>query len=201
MKRMLLLSANLLVVSATASHAAITITLPTLTTVGSVVIDAPIAFLITKAGSVQGIVFDEWVTSDGTKSTLVFAKDTIAYYNINGGSTQQLTFDIINRFALVDNLAGIAKSISANDGFIEIPVSSAVVIGNIFTLLPSTLVLPAQTVSNFNPAAAQIVTEKVFLAGQSGEALSGLTSAVPEPSAALLSLLGAGLLVRRRRIA
>lgn len=151
-------------------------------------ITAPITFNISASGTVQRIIFDEWVTDDGGTTTLTVATPTALSYQINGGATQFTTV-----VGLVDNQHTPGGALSANDGYLSffpIPVTA----GQTLTILAATI--------SFNPDAAfnqppSQITGEARLTNGSGTALSAPTS-VPEPSVIFPGALGVLVLLRRR---
>ena len=186
--------------SAMPAAAAIVLTLPTASTAGSLVITEDIEYTITTTGNLSIIIFDEWVTNDGTRSRITadaFSAAPISY-TINAGPPAGGAVS-----SLVDNTGAVFNHVNHNDGYLfflsDIPVAA----GNTFTLLAATYELSAGSLPvDFNPQANQTFTGNSFLAGRDGARLSSDTSAgaVPEPSQLVL-LTGAllPLALRRRR--
>jgi hypothetical protein len=96
-------------------------------------------------------------------------------------------------------MTATAGSFTPNDG-VFFTTAFPVTAGDSVTLLPASYALAAANPSGFNPASAQVFTGNLFVGDFQGIAISGLAAAVPEPSAALLSLAAAGLLMTRRRV-
>lgn len=197
--RSLLASLALAALSATRADAAVIVTLPTPSEAGSIVIENDIHFTITTAGNIYEIVFDEWVTSDGSFDSI--PESAISPFNLsyslNGGATATLPWS-----HFVDNQAVSVSDITPNDGIFHLDTPLSVTVGNVFTLKAATYTLAAGSLpAGFNPQAGQTFTGNAFLAGFSSTRLSANTpvDAVPEPSRALLLLGGLSTLVFRRR--
>ncbi len=158
---------------------------------GTLNITSPITFEVTSTGLLYGIVFDNWVTSDGTTTTV--ALDSGLSYRINGGSVQTLAGT--NTFYDNGNSNG---DLTVNDGFIVFATTS-VTAGDTFSLLSGSYITTGN--GSFNTQAIQTFTGDLFLLSNNNTALSGHVSAVPEPStyAALAGLAALGLTMAVRR--
>lgn len=139
------------------------------------------------AGTFVLFVFDDWVTSDGARTDLPLNPQLA--FSLNGSNFSYPA-------SLGDNLSVSLKSISSGDGFAYIVTPRTLVVGDVLTLKAGSYTFSGDT--EFNRTTAKTFTGKLFVADNDGTMLSQLTS-VPEPSAALLGLLGAGLMLRRRR--
>ena len=174
--------------------AAIVVTLPTATVAGSIVITNDINFTITTAGLVQIVVFDEWVTSDGSNSAI--SGSAIApgiAYSVNGGSPAA-GIPIL----FLDNGNGTALDLTANDGFLAF-LSSSVAVNDTFTLKAASYSIAAGSLPpGFNPQGSQTFAGNAFLTDAPGNRLSA-NAAVPEPGTTLLGALAGLALLRRRR--
>lgn len=160
---------------------------------GTINIGRPITFDVTSTGNLYGIVFDNWVTTDG--STTSVALNSGLSYRINGGSLQTLSG--ANTFYDNGNSNG---DLTVDDGlivFATIPVTA----GDTFSLVAGSYTTSGN--GSFNSQAIQTFTGDLFLLSSNNTAMSGLVSAVPEPStyAALagFAALGLTMVVRRRR--
>lgn len=195
----LLASLVLAAMSATSADAAVIVTLPTVSTAGSMVFTQDINFIITSTGGyVFNVVFDEWVTSDGSRTNLDLSPSLLSY-SLNGGAPETVALSI-----LVDNNNFAAGDITPNDGSINFPLGVFTTLGDVFTLKAATYTLAANSLTaGFNPQADQTFTGNAFLVTTSkgGSRRSANTSvgAVPEPSRALLVLCGLSTLAFRRR--
>lgn len=194
----LLASLVLAAMSATSADAAVIVTLPTVSTAGSIVFTQDIHFTST-GGSVGAVVFDEWVTSDGSTNFHSSFSPSLLSYSLNGGATATV---VLNFFK--DNNNALTGEITPNDGSLNFVSSVATSPGNVFTLKAATYTLAASSLpAGFNPQAGQTFTGNAFLVenSKSGARRSANTSvgAVPEPSRALLVLCGLSTLAFRRR--
>jgi len=154
----------------------------------TLIITAPITFTITTNGTVQRLIFDEWVTDDGTATTLTVATPTALSYQINGGATQFTTV-----VGLTDNQHTSSGALSANDGYLSFfPIS--VTAGQTLTILAATIPFNADSAFNQPPSS---FAGDARLTNGSGTALSAPVS-VPEPSVVFLGALGFLALLRRR---
>jgi hypothetical protein len=191
----LLASLALTAVVAPCAQAAVVVTLATPSTAGSLAFTNDINFTVTTAGALQYLVFDEWVTSDGSQTTLpisVLAPYSLSY-SINGSATM---------FAgLIDNNATSLGNITPNDGSLIFYGSVLLNLNDVFTVKAATYRLDVQPPSGFNPLVNQTFTGNAFLSAGNGLALSGNTSvnAVPEPSQAILIICGVMAQAFRRR--
>lgn len=151
-------------------------------------ITAPITFTITTNGTVQRLIFDEWVTDDGTATTLTVATPTALSYHINGGATQFTTV-----VGLTDNQHTPSGALSANDGYLSFfPIS--VTAGQTLTILAATIAFNADAAFNQPPF---MLGGDARLTNGSGTAISAPVS-IPEPSVTILGGLGFVALLRRR---
>ena len=145
---------------------------------------APIILTITANGSIGGLVFDDWVTSDGNRTFANASPNsqTVAY-TLNG------TAGTSPIYGFIDNLNATAGAITANDGYLELSTSFPVTVGQtlIFQVGSYTFGSNAQ----FNPNLPTVFNGDVFLAATDGSALSALTP-VPEPS--IWAMLGVGII-------
>jgi hypothetical protein len=195
----LLASLALCTMSATSAGASVIITLPTVSTAGSLVFTDDINFTISNAGGAVWLVFDESVTNDGTQNSIPSASITSAFlsYSINAGATSGVPIS-----GIYDNLTNFFGDATPNDGFVYFGAPVSVAVNDVFTVKAGTYTLAAGSASaNFNPQANQTFTGNAYLADFYAVRLSANTSvgAVPEPSTALLgSLAGLALLLRRR---
>lgn len=152
-----------------------------------------ITFTVTVGGQLRTLIFRQWTTSDGSaNATGLDPLSQNLSYKINGGSTMTIPLN-----QLVDNAASIAANDqSADDGYLvfqNITVNQ----GDTVTILADTYTFSPN--SGFNPALNGTTFEdQVFLATVNGGRLSSNT-AVPEPSAAALCLLGLAGFLRRKR--
>lgn len=157
----------------------------------SVEIEQSITLSATSTANVIGLVFDEWVVSDG--GTSVVDMNNLSY-NINGASS------VTSNTQLVDNYDFNISDLSPNDGYFyfdKIAVASG-----------DSITFSNQIVSNTGTSTAMNTdlnglsfNGNVFLIDENGDAISPL-AAVPEPATAGLLLGGAalGLLYFRRRM-
>lgn len=193
----LIASLALVTLSSASADAAVIFTLPTPTVDGSIVITQDINFTMTTAGGPLFMVFDEWVTNDGTRNLFSAASISPNFSrSVNGGATGTSIWDQIqdNNFALND--------VTLNDGYLKIGTTVGLTAGDVYTVKAATYTLAAGSLPvGFNPQAAQTFTGEAFLAGASLNRLSANTSvgAVPEPSRAMLTLAGLGGVALRRR--
>ncbi|MDB6070588.1 MAG: hypothetical protein JWL81_1759 [Verrucomicrobiales bacterium] len=197
---LLITSLALLTLTAAPAFSAIVVTLPTATVAGSLVITQDINFTITKAGFLQALVFDEWVTSDGAGNVIDGAAFTPRPlpYSLNGGLPTGVNFNF-----LLDNAAATSSDVTPNDGFILFNALS-VALNHSFTVKAATYTIAAGSMpSGFNPQTQQTFTGNAFLGTGAGQRLSANTpvgAAVPEPgSLGLLALGGLAAATRRRR--
>ena len=157
----------------------------------------PFTLTITASGNASYLVFDEWVTSDGSQTSATASTNQTLSYQINGGTTQSIGVSL-----LYDNLSRTVGAATANDGILSFGGSIAVTAGQTLTFLPSSATF-ASGGTAFNPPPSAF-TGNAFLIDGSGTAYSALGSvgAVPEPSTwALLGIgaVGTGVVARRRR--
>lgn len=192
----------LLTLTAAPAFSAIVVTLPTATVAGSIVFTQDINFTITAAGLVQALVFDEWVTSDGTQRSIGGAAFTPRplTYSLNAGSATGVNISVLN-----DNLAGTATDLTANDGYIFFnSLLPSVGLNDIFTVKAAAYTIAAGSMpSGFNPQTQQTFTGNAFLGNPEGARLSANTpvgAAVPEPGSLGLLALGGLAATRRRRV-
>lgn len=171
------------------AEAAVIVTLPTATTTGSIVFTHDLTFTIlgdSGRGILGFIVFDEWVTSDGSRSAIALPTPYHdLHYSMNGGPDEARW---IRYGGLVDNFAGTEASVTPNDGYFGARDIMPLEAGDVLTLKAATYILPMVDVPDFNPQANQVFTGNVFIIGPFGYALTDMVSAgpVPEPSCALL---------------
>ena len=161
----LLLSALVGGLMTTAHAATVAVTPPTTTTDGSLVISGDITFPVTTGGSIGAVIFDEWVTSDGSNTGLPVSGNLQYTFNGTPGSASNV--------GVTDNVAFNLNAVTANDGFVSFNAINAGV-GNVFVLKSGTYVIPAaSTAGQFNPQANQTFAGKVFLSTFGGTRLSG----------------------------
>ncbi len=157
-------------------------------------IDAPVtvqsttelSFTITASGSVQYLVFDNWVSTPDTDNN-VLSGSMLASFQINGGRAE-------TRYAygLNDNITFDAGSFTATDGYIVFYPGIAVEPGQVLTISPFTLTFNGEPGVHFNLPAGGTFAGPFFLADRSANPLSGLVTPVPEP-AEEAALAGLGL--------
>jgi hypothetical protein len=181
-----------------AAHAALTVTgnFSSGSPVPTVALTAGVSFSISSAGILQGIAFDEWVTSDGVSNTATIAPfPQTMTYSINGGSLVTVPVS-----SVIDNVASVANDLTANDGYLFFFTGISVSSGDIITFQPGAFTF--SPVAGFNPGVPASFGGQAFVINSTGVALSGLT-AIPEPSGTLLGLVGltAAAAFRRRTIA
>ena len=151
-----------------------------------------ISFNITTTGDLTVIGLDEWTTNDTTQTSVtVLVGQEISYVNNGTPGTIKLA-------RLFDNYTNSQGILSENDGilfFDQIQVTA----GTTFVLKAGSFEFGSS--SNFNTLLSDgfTFTGNTALATSSIGRLSENGVSVPEPSAALLSLLGAGFLLRRKR--
>jgi hypothetical protein len=195
-------SLALLAVVAPSADAAVVVTFATPSTPGSLVFTNDINFTVTTPGVLKFLVFDEWVTSDGSQSNLgisILAPYSLTY-SINNSATM-----IVGIGSMWDNNATTFGNITPNDGSIFFAGSVFLfTLNDVFTVKAASYPLDLQPPSGFNPMVQQTFTGNAFLADGIGVALSGNSSvnAVPEPSQAILIIGGvvAQAFRRRRRL-
>ena len=160
-------------------------------------ITAPITLTIATTGNVSFLAFDEWVTNDGSATNVLGTPSgqLLSYTLAGTAGTASIT-------RLADNLNGTLGSITANDGYIVFTSSFNVTAGQTLTIQPDTFTFGSN--SNFNPNTPLAFTGNIYLANNTGMALTAPTSVdqVPEPSTWAALLAGAGMLgfaLRRRR--
>lgn len=184
------------------THAAVFVTLPTESTLGSVEITEDIHFRIILSSTMGYIVLDEWVTSDGTLTGLRFNPKVDApnlVYQLNGGPV--LTTPILFG-ALYDNNASIRGPLTPNDGAVGANDVLFVASGDVLTLKPQTWVLPMGSYPDANPQAAQTFRGTAFLMTAFGEVLSAPVTVPESANTAFftgIALLAGALHLRRRR--
>ncbi len=170
--------------SLSAARAAIVLSGDVLTTGGTFEITQDITITVTTTGNGKTLVFKDWVTSDDSAHAVDFTEASLNY-QINGGSVQSTTLDLV-----ADNFAFPATNdIGPNDGYIYFN-DIAVTAGDILTVKSGSWATSGK--AGFNPEAIQTYTGEVFLMTGNGEALSGGV-VVPEPST-WAALCGAGML-------
>ncbi len=156
-----------------------------------------LTFTVTGTGNVTFLIFDEWTTADSSATSLTPSPSpqNLAYQlNANSATSS-------NIITFADNTAATYLGVTPNDGYLSIaPI--AVITGDTFTVKAG--VYTFNFSSGFNPllsGADSIFTGNVFLKSNSGSIsnLVNVPASVPEPSALLLSGLGAQTLLRRRR--
>lgn len=184
------------------THAAVFVTLPTESTLGSVEITEDIHFRIILSSTMGYIVLDEWVTSDGTLTGMRFNPKLDAptlTYQVNGGPvrTTPILFG-----GLYDNYAGTLGPLTPNDGAVGandvLPVSA----GDVLTLKRQTWILPMGSYPDANPQAAQTFRGTAFLMTAFGEVLSAPVTVPESANTAFftgIALLAGALHLRRRR--
>lgn len=188
--------------AATQSRAAIVVTLPTATVAGSIVITNDINFTVTRTGNMIWIALDEWVLSDGSRTS--FSGSAVSgpiRYSINSGAVSTVGFASAEAF--LDNHTVNSLDLTTNDGFLTTSSPISLTTGDVFTLKAAIFPLAANSLpSGFNPQAQQVFTGNAFLMNNSLNRLSANTpvgGAVPEPGTAALGALAGLTLLRRRR--
>jgi RNA polymerase subunit RPABC4/transcription elongation factor Spt4 len=162
---------------------------PTSDTSGSLQITQPISFPITQSEDAWILVFQNWVTSDGTSRFANLAPDLAFSLNENANTVTGI---------ISDNLAFSTFDMAPNDGYLILDGGVSVVSGDTLTLSAGTYTISA--VGDFNPQTTQSFTGNMFVADVNGSRISEIV-AVPEPSAyaAVLGVVSLALLLRRRR--
>lgn len=175
------------------ADAAVIVTLPTATTTGSLEFTTDISFTVTTAGGARSLTFDEWVTNDGSLTSIGFPAGSLGY-TLNGGSLQTVSL-----VALIDNRAGTSGSVTPNDGSLT-SGTIVVALNDVVTVKAATYIIPmGDPPAGYNPQVNQTFTGNVYLTTGGGTFLAVANSSVPEPSCALLLLGGLGTLASRRR--
>lgn len=134
----------------------------------------------------MGIIFDEWVISDGVQWGVPVS--TALVHLLNGALGMAA-------FKLFDNFAVNIADITANDGYFYGNVS-AFAAEDVFVLKAGTYSLAAE--SSFNPQATQTFTGDMFLTDATGVRISDNVP-VPEPATAALLAVGLCATTFRRR--
>ncbi len=162
-----------------------TVNTPTLTITQDIVLN------ITVSQNARYLAFDEWVVSPDANQTSVAATPTSQSLSVVNNATVA-SRPIIGLFDNGSNFGGVTN----NDGLLQFS-DTTVANGTSFTIKAGSYTFASSV--NFNPALnGTTFTGNVFLVAPAGTRLSDFTT-VPEPSAALLSLLGAGFLLLRRK--
>ena len=198
--RLFLLGALATLAAASAGRASILTTgnFQTGTPTPTLSLSTPVTLAITASDNVSGLVFDEWVTNDGTQNTAFTSpRPQTLSYQIDGGAVQTVGVGY-----LVDNLAGTVGDVTANDGYLVLNGFLFVTAGQTLTFLPGSLTFGSGGAA-FNPPPV-VFNGNAYVDNMTGNALSGPASVnvAPEPSAWALLGVGVGALglsLRRRR--
>lgn len=160
---------------------------PTLTITDDIVLNIPYNRVL------KLLVFRNWVAASDLERTAAFDSPAQGLAMNNNGVDASPTIN-----ALYDNHAGSKNSIEATDGYILLDLGISVDAGTAVTIKAGSYTFYTED-SSFNPDLnGRVFTGEVFLADSSGWAISDFVT-VPEPSVALLGLLGVGFFLRRRR--
>lgn len=154
----------------------------------TVTITTDIVFDVQTTGgnNIVAVIFDEWITSDGTRT---FPNLSPAFsYQRNDGPVLTATVS-----QLIDNVADPVGSVSANDGYFYMELASPLTAGETFTLFAGTYNFAGN--AEMNPAIVGTFGGSTFLTDGAGKILSP----VPETSVAMLGALGLIPLLYRRR--
>jgi hypothetical protein len=184
------------------TQASIILTLPTISTTGSLQITEDINFQITTTGFFQAIILDEWVVSNFSTHTIggspYFTPDSIEY-EING------SLQTVGIQGILDNWAGFISDATPNDGSLIFDHVIEVTVGQVLTIKAGNYTFGPgldMVESGFNPQGNQTFSGNVFLVDGSLNRVSDTVAlAVPELSQTLL--LGFGgivMMLCRRRI-
>ena len=159
-------------------------------------IQSDLVFPITATGNAAVVVFDEWVTSDGSNTGAnILSAGALTFSR--GGTPTQVPLQTLN-----DNLGRTSGAVTANDGFLFFS-NYAVTTGDTVTLKAGSWSFAGA--GAFNPQTVQTFAGNVFLADPLGARLSSSLPAgpVPEPSqyaqVAGVAVLGWALMRRVRR--
>ena len=153
-----------------------------------------LTFFIESTGSVRGIAFDEWVTSDGGSTTalaVVVPSIQLMSYQINGGSIQTIPVN-----SVIDNAATTLGDMTANDGYLFFFAGISVNSGDAISFSPG--IFTFSNASGFNANIPATFNGDAYTINQSGLRLSSL-SPVPEPATGLFGLIAVGMLACFRK--
>lgn len=142
----------------------------------SVQITADITFTITISGTVNALIFDNWVATEDAAITVLPLLSGGITYQIDAGSAQTLG---TTELAMIDNMTVNSGSLTPTDGLFVWSPGIAVTAGQTFRINAGTLNFGGSP--EFNPQTIGTFTGNVFLTGSGGSPLSGVASAVPEP--------------------
>ena len=162
---------------------------------GTLTIVSDLTFTISRSASLANLVFDEWVSSDGVRTTVSFVTGSKISYELNGVPGTR-TINSLN-----DNYAQtFTPALTANDGSIFFS-SFSVTTGSTFVLKAGSWNFNGN--ASFNPDAMGTFTGNVFLSNGANQFMSEPVSAVPVPEPAAYGLLAGaaffGLALGRRR--
>lgn len=162
----------------------------------TLVITEAITFQINRSGAIAVIVFDNALSNDDETQTEVFTQE---------GAPLSIAIDEINQTIGLYNIhVSLGESLGdmdPQDTFLNLLARIPVKDEESFTINPNTIIFTPNPHWNPELQNGYTFTGNVFLADMDFNRLSKFPppDAIPEPSAALLGLLGAGFFLRRKR--
>ncbi|GAA5121822.1 hypothetical protein JIN84_01240 [Luteolibacter yonseiensis] len=149
--------------------------------------DINVTITANAVNQIVAVMFDNWVTTDGTRTDRPLSPGFS--YQLNGIAGSQTA-------TLGDNIDNTFGIITPGDGFIFLQLPTPAVIGDILTLKAGVYNFTGDAA--FNPQTVGTFNGNLVVIDNLANPIAAPT-AVPEPSGALLGLVGAALLFRRRR--